>query len=213
VGNLGLNYKFKASAEKPFTIFADDFDKNGTNDIFLTKYNNGKLVPIRGKNCSSQQLPNINDKFKTYTEFANADINQILGDISATTLKYEAQEFASLILENNNGKLNLKKLPAEAQFSVTNSIVVDDFNADGIKDILIAGNKFEAEVETSRADASIGLLLLGSKSKKYTATNYLKSGFFVPYNVKDSKKIKLANGKKGILVAVNNGGLKLCKSN
>jgi enediyne biosynthesis protein E4 len=213
VGNLGLNYKFKASAEKPFTIFADDFDKNGTNDIFLTKYNNGKLVPIRGKNCSSQQLPSINDKFKTYTEFANADINQILGEMSATTLKYEAQEFASVILENDNGKLKLKQLPAETQFSVINSIEIDDFNADGIKDILIAGNKFEVEVETSRADASIGLLLLGTKSKNYVATSYLDSGFFVPYNAKDSKKIKLANGKKGVLVVVNNGGLKLFRAN
>ncbi|MFK8165150.1 MAG: VCBS repeat-containing protein, partial [Lewinella sp.] len=37
LGNLGLNYKFQASVEKPFYVFASDFDQNGSNDIFLAK--------------------------------------------------------------------------------------------------------------------------------------------------------------------------------
>ena len=74
------------------------------------------------------------------------------------------QLFESIILENNNGTLNIKRLPAEAQFSVINGIVVDDFNNDNILDILIAGNKFEVEVETTRADASIGQLFLGNSN-------------------------------------------------
>ena len=37
LGNLGENYKFKASEDKPFYVFASDYDKNGTNDVFLAK--------------------------------------------------------------------------------------------------------------------------------------------------------------------------------
>ena len=37
VGNIGENYKFKASIEKPFQVYAKDFDSNGTNDVFLAR--------------------------------------------------------------------------------------------------------------------------------------------------------------------------------
>ena len=207
VGNLGLNYKFKASKDKPFMIFASDYDSNGTNDIFLAKYNNNKKVPIRGKECTSEQLPSIREKFKTYTEFAKADIIEILGEDSKNAIAYEAKQFASIILENNKGKLIVKKLPLESQLSVVNSIIVEDFNKDGILDIVIAGNKFEVEIETTRADASLGLVLLGSKTGKYKTLSYLESGLYLPYNIKEIKKININNKKAGILSGINDNEL------
>ncbi|MEO0341059.1 MAG: FG-GAP-like repeat-containing protein [Bacteroidota bacterium] len=211
LGNLGLNYKFKASAEKPFTIFADDFDQNGTNDIFLAKYNEDRMVPIRGKECSSQQLPTLNKKFATFKEFAEADIHQILDGKTKRALRYEAQEFRSLILENVEGTLMVKALPTEAQFSTVNGILVHDFDGDTTQDILIAGNRFEAEVETTRADSSPGALFLGGQeAMTWTKSPIVESGFFVPYNVKAVQAIRLGkDGTIGILVGVNDGELKL----
>lgn len=207
LGNLGLNYKFKASKEAPFLIYADDFDGNGTNDIFLTQHYKDRLVPVRGKQCSSEQLPQINKKFSSYEKFAKADISDII-PIKKNTLKYEAQMFESIVMINNNGTFNIKKLPTEAQFSAINGIVVSDFNNDTILDILIAGNKFEVEVETTRADASIGQLFLGTEEGDFKTINYLESGIFLPYNVKDIQAIKLGN-TIGILSAVNDDQIRL----
>lgn len=123
IGNLGENYKFKASKEKPFYVFANDFDNNGTNDIFLAKTVKNRLVPIRGKECSSQQLPGLNKKIKTYEGFAKSDLGTILGDKMNEAIRYEAHIFSSIILENNDGKLEIKKLPKEAQFSSVNGII------------------------------------------------------------------------------------------
>ncbi len=209
IGNLGLNYKFTASEKKPFIVYANDFDKNGTNDVFLAKHYKNREVPIRGKECTSQQMPEINKKFKTYQEFAKSNIIDVIGEKDNQTLRYEAKEFASVILENVNNELKMKYLPSEAQFSVINGVISQDFNDDGVNDLLIAGNKFETEVETTRADASIGSLMIGTNSKEYAPLNYLESGFYESGNVKEIKSINLANNKKGVLVGVNNGELKL----
>ncbi len=66
VGNLGLNYKYKATKDQPFQVHTDDFDKNGALDIILSYSENGNIFPVRGRSCSSQQIPSIGQKFKTF---------------------------------------------------------------------------------------------------------------------------------------------------
>ena len=109
---------------------------------------------------------------------------------------------------NDNGKFTIKKLPLEAQFSTVNCILVNDFDKDGLKDILIAGNKFDVEVETTPADASPGLFLKGLGGLNFKSTKPLESGFFVPYNVKDMQALKIKNGW-GILVSSNDDELRV----
>ncbi len=158
-GNLGMNYKFQANTEKPFEVYAKDFDGNGTNDIFLARHLNNLVVPIRGRECTSQQYPLITKKFPTYLSFAESDLKGILGQEIETALHYKAHIFSTVLLENNDGKFAIKILPVEAQLSTVNGIIIKDFDKDGIKDIVMAGNKFDVEVETTPADASPGLFL------------------------------------------------------
>jgi len=207
-GNLGENYKFSASKEKPFEVYAKDFDNNGTNDIFLAKHLNDIVVPIRGRECTSQQCPMIAQKFPTYLSFAESDLKGILGEEIETAYHRQAVLFSSVIFINESGKFTAKKLPLEAQLSVVNGILVNDFNGDGKKDILIAGNKFDVEVETTPADASPGLFMKGDGNGNFTPMKPGESGFFVPYNVKD---IEMINTKQEplILVTSNNGPLRV----
>ncbi|WP_276167054.1 VCBS repeat-containing protein [Zobellia alginiliquefaciens] len=212
LGNLGENYKFTASKDKPFYVFANDFDSNGTNDIFLAKKLKNSLVPIRGKECSSQQIPGLNKKFKTYEGFANADLPTILGEKITDATRYEAQIFSSVILENTNQGLQINKLPVEAQFSTVNGIVCNDFDGDGVQEILLGGNKFEVEIETTRADASPGFLFKNNSQNEFRALSPAQSGFFIPYSVKDIQQIKISNGQVGILVTTNDDVLRLFKT-
>jgi hypothetical protein len=207
-GNLGENYKFKATNEKPFEVYARDFDNNGTNDIFLAKYNGETQVPVRGRECTSQQCPMIAQKFPSFLSFAESDLKTILGEDIETAIHQQAHLFSTVFLINDNGKFTIKKLPLEAQLSTVNCIMVKDFDADGKKDILISGNKFDVEVETTPADASPGLFLKGLGGLEFKAAKPLESGFFVPYNVKDMQPIKLKNGW-GILVSANNDSLRV----
>ena len=207
-GNLGENYKFKASVEKPFEVYAKDFDNNGTNDIFLAKYNGDVQVPVRGRECTSQQCPFISQKFPSFLSFAESDLKTILGEEIESALHYKAHLFSSVILINDNGKFTIKKLPLDAQLSTVNCIIVNDFDKDGKKDILISGNKFDVEVETTPADASPGVFLKGMGNMNFQSAQPLESGFFVPYNVKDMQPVKMKNGW-GILVSSNNDSLRI----
>ena len=207
-GNLGENYKFKATINKPFEVYARDFDDNGTNDIFLAKYNGDVQVPVRGRECTSQQCPFIVQKFPSFISFAESDLRTILGEEIETALHYQARLFSSVILVNEKGKFTIKKLPLEAQLSTVNCMMVEDFNKDGKKDILIAGNKFDVEVETTPADGSPGVFLKGVGNLNYQGTKPLESGFFVPYNVKDMQAVRTKKGTS-ILVSANNDSLRV----
>lgn len=208
-GNIGENYKFKASYERPFQVFAKDFDNNGSNDIFLARYvKDSTLVPIRGRECTSAQMPVIKEKFPTYLSFAKSDLQTILGKDIETAEHRKAYLFSSVIFVNDNGNFTMKKLPVDAQLSAVMGIVVDDFDADGKKDILIGGNKFDTEVETTPADASPGVFLKGLGDLTFKSIKSEESGFFIPYNVKALHSITV-KGEKAILVGANNDRLRV----
>jgi hypothetical protein len=208
-GNLGENYKFKASAEKPFMVYANDFDGNGTNDVFLARHLNDTLVvPVRGRECTSQQMPGIGLRFPTFGAFANSDLRSIIGQDIDKALHYKAYLFSTVIFVNDNGKFTIQPLPVEAQLSTVNAFVIRDMNGDGKKDILLGGNKFDVEVETTPADASPGLYLENQGGLSFKPVAASKSGFFIPYNVKDIQAVKVS-GRSVILVSSNNDRLRI----
>ena len=209
-GNLGKNSKFKASYKKPFNVFSTDFDQNGTCDIVLSKEYNGKLVPTRGRQCSSEQMPFIKEKFPTYKEFATAGLEDILGKEKINeALHLQVTDFESKILINNgNGTYTAKALPRLAQVSPLNGIIVKDINKDGNLDLITAGNMYNTEVETPRYDAGTGLIMLGNGKGDFDVIPSGKSGFFADKDVKDIALIK-SKGRELILVANNSDTLQV----
>nr|WP_299385716.1 VCBS repeat-containing protein [Allomuricauda sp.] len=206
VGNAGLNIKFKASKEKPFKIYAADFDDNGTNDIVLSKKYNGTYVPVRGRECSSQQMPFIKDKFETYSEFANASLVDIYGEKLETSYERSVTEFQSVLLINKgNGQFEKKVLPIQAQTFPLLDCVFLDLNNDGHDDIIAGGNIYDTEVETPRLDAITGLILLSNGNDGYTPIPQQQTGLFLEGNVKSLELIETSNQQKYLISAVNNG--------
>jgi len=213
VGNLGLNYKSKATIKEPFEVYAKDFDNNGSLDIVLSYYNEGKLYPVRGRSCTSGQNPEIAKKFPSYNQFSVADVDQVYGKKELeTALHYQAKNFASGYLENlGNGKFKFKKLPNLAQLSSINKTLVDDYDGDGNLDFVIAGNLYESEIETPRNDSSIGLFLKGDGKGNFKAVSRMKSGFFAPGDVKDMVALTTKKNQKLILTILNRGKLNIVK--
>ncbi|MEZ4810105.1 MAG: VCBS repeat-containing protein [Allomuricauda sp.] len=207
-GNLGDNNKFHPSVDKPLHIYGNNFDDDGAYDMILSKIYNGTLVPVRGKECSTEQNPFVSEKIGSYKEFANSSLVDIYGEsqINASYHK-EADTFGSaLILNNGDGTFTTKELPSNAQLGPTMAFVTTDINGDGYIDVLGAGGIFEAEVETVRYDSNTGYILLGNADG--SLTSYWDISFFNAKNAKAMKKITIA-GKEHYLIANNNAPLAL----
>ena len=190
IGNWGKNNKFHPTKEKPLHIYADFFDDNISFDIALSKVSKtGDLLPIRGKECSTQQTPFLSKKVKTFKEFAASTMPEIYGlDKLEKATHYRAHNFASIILKNNgNRQFEVQELPNEAQFSPILSVEIADVNNDDYFDIFGAGNVNEAEVETIKYDASKGHVLLGNKTGNYQFLN--DNSYFTNKEAKAIKKI------------------------
>ncbi|TMM59554.1 hypothetical protein FEE95_03030 [Maribacter algarum] len=212
-GNLGLNYKYKTSKSSPFEIYANDFDENGTSDIVLSYEKQGVKLPLRGRECSSQQVPAIKKRFETFESFANADLNDIYGkSILEKSLKYRVDTFAHHWIENKgNGSFEMHELPNHTQFSSISAFEIFDYNGDQYPDVISGGNLLQSEVETPRNDAGVGLVLSGSATG-WNVVKPKKSNLFINGEVKDITTIRLGTSNKvGFLIALNNNQLRLLK--
>jgi len=202
-GNLGHNIKYKASPSEPFKVYTDDFDKNGTHDVYLGYYQSGKCYPVRGRECSSQQMPFVKEKFGSYKDFGLATIDQVLeGKVSESTSVNQAHTFSSTVFLNKNGEFKSVILPNEAQIAPVNGIVVDDFDKDGKQDIFLAGNMYQREVETTRSDAGKGCLLTFEEDGSIRTRRTPETGISADKDVRSVSKI--SNGDHNLLVIANN---------
>nr|WP_262916799.1 VCBS repeat-containing protein [Aestuariivivens insulae] len=213
MGNLGYNYKYKAKKGEPFSLYAYDYDGNNKEDLVLSYYNNGVQYPVRGRECSSQQIPAIKKKFKDYNSFAEANLIEVYSKehIEKAT-QYQVEDFGSAYMENlSDGTFKLKRLGLLAQLSSMNDFETGDFNGDGILDVLAAGNLYGSEVETPRNDASYGIVLLGKGNGDFEILMPYEIGIHISGEVKSINVIHLADGSKAFLLAKNDDYLQLLK--
>jgi len=212
LGNLGRNYNYQASEDDPFNLYTYDFDNNGKNDIVFSTYEEGIEIPVDCRDGSAEQIPAIKIKFQDFHSYATASLADIYSEehLEQAT-HYQIRSFAHSYLENlGNGQFKL--LPIEDNFmqiAPLNTMVVHDINGDGNEDVIYAGNLYGSKVEIPRADASFGGVLTGNGNGGFKSVMPYDSGLLVKGEVKNIRKIELADGSQGVLFAVNNDYLKL----
>ena len=215
-GNLGLNCNYRVDSAGPMDLYATDLDGNGSIDPVPFYYIIGKdgerhSYPGISRNLFAEQVPAIKKHFLLYEDYAQVTFNDIFnGKAKDNMLHLFCNETRTCYFENTgNGKFLKHPLPVEAQFAPVNAIICDDLDNDGYKDILLAGNEYQAEVTRGRYDASYGCFLRGNRNKSFTPVKPVESGFIVDGDVKDMSLISLSGGQKLLLVAVNNDSLKV----
>jgi hypothetical protein len=201
-GNLGLNYTYTTSPHARFGIYAADFTGNQTTDIVLTQQIDGMEYPFFGLARLGRDIYPLAVRFPTYASFAEASLRQMFDSSQLRrAVHYQADTFASIYLQNNgNGTFTSFPLPNLAQISPIRGIIAHDVDGDGNLDLLVAGNLYQAEPNTPRADAGNGLWLKGDGHGRFKPVPPVESGFLAPRDVTGLALITTPAGK-AVLVA------------
>ncbi|MDN3493534.1 VCBS repeat-containing protein [Winogradskyella bathintestinalis] len=212
LGNLGENSVFKASVDRPVTLALGDFDKDGKIDPIISSFSKDedgvyRSYPFASRDLLSEQMLYINNKFRTYKQYATATIKDIALETPYSTLK--VTQLKSSYLENlGNGEFKLHALPIPAQFAPVFGTTIKDVDLDGNLDVVLIGNFYHAEVGYGQYDASLGLCLKGNGDGTFMPQNYSESGFLVNG---DARALVQINSKKGdlLMASQNKGSLRI----
>lgn len=210
IGNHGLNSRFRASTEKPVCMYVNDFDQNGTAEQIICTFNGDKMYPMALRHDLVAQLPGLKKKYLKYDSYKDQTAADIFSpEQLAGALKLDAYEFeTSLLINQGDGKFELKPLPIEAQMAPMYGIAINDFDSDGNLDILLGGNFFAAKPEVGRYDASYGVWLHGEGKGVFKAIKPRESGLYIKGEARDMVVIGTSNNRL-VLVARNSDKLQL----
>ncbi len=210
--NVGFNTKYgHPSAEKAVLLYHGDMDGNGQADLVEAKASSEGILPVRGRSCSSQAMPFIKDKFKSFKAFASASLDGIYTPQKlAESQKVTATEFASGVLINESKpgapKFAWKSLPESAQISPGYGVAaVPVWSAR--PDVVMAQNLDTREPETGLWRGSLGCALKNGPHG-FEAVDHAASGLVIPGDAKGLAVTDLdGDGRPDFLVTQNNAPL------
>ena len=200
-GNWGLNSVIKASTKEPIELFYSDYDNNGSIDPIITYYINGVSYPMASRDEITDQMTFLRQKFPTYDAYADATIKDILSPAQLKSSNILTANYLNTTwFENVNGTYVKRSLPIQANFAPVYAIAVDDFNKDGIMDILLMGNTEKARIKIGKIDANYGVLLIGEGKGAFKYMDQNSAGLMIKGAVRAVEQVT----KGSILVTINN---------
>jgi hypothetical protein len=199
VGNIGSNTQLKFNKKEPLELYYADFDNNGSIDPFLNFYIQGVSYPFVSRDELNDQMYAMRRKFSSYKDYSTITMKGIFSEEELNKAgKKMAQESRSVVLMNRKGKFKLQPLTLQAQFSIITQIQAEDFNKDGITDLLLLGNKSDNRLKIGSMEANYGCLLLGDGSGEFRYTEQTISGLQLKGDCKSAQIFN--NGKGNYLV-------------
>jgi len=194
-GNAGLNFKMKASAERPIKLHLDDFDENGQPDPIIFYDFFGNYVPFASKDKLVDQLPSLKKKFLSYTDFSKVStIEDLTGKKESEILEIrKIEELRSMAYLNLGPETKAIPLPKEAQMST-----IEDFEITEDNIIVFIGNFLDYATELGQSSGNSGGRLSFGKKNNLKILGSLS----LPHTLNTRKIIELSSGK--FLVVSNN---------
>ena len=195
-GNAGLNFKLKATKERPVKLYIDDFDDNGQVDPILFYDFFGHYVPFASKDKLVGQLPSLKKKFLKHSQFSKiTGMEDLTGKAEKEILEIKKiEELRSMLYLNIGENTQEMPLPQEAQMSSIEDILIDI--VDDKSRIIFVGNYLDYTTELGESNGNSG----GVMSFSNTFDTY--ESLPLPRNLNARRIIQLNENQ--FLVVANN---------
>jgi enediyne biosynthesis protein E4 len=210
-GNFGLNSIYQASSAEPISLYAKDFDGNGSMDPIVCRYIQGKEYPVHSRETLTEQIVSLKKVLTTYAKYGESSLQDILSKKQLDGAQvYQCDHLASSYIENlGRGNFSLRRLPIPCQTSPINDLLIEDYDSDGNLDVMAVQNDYSFEPLGGLYDAGIGLLLMGDGKGSFANVPVTKSGFYVSGDAKSIARVTTKNKKELYIVAQNQDSLLL----
>ena len=189
LGNVGQNFKWQPSQEKPVYLYLDDFDQNEQLDPIIFYDFFGAPRPFNSKDDLGQQLPMIKKKFTSYVKFSEVENLKDLVDYKdeeVLEIKKMTDARSLLLLKSENG-FQVQPLPQEAQFSSIQDFYWDPKN----EQLFYFGNSNQFVTELGQQTANPGAIAKFINDKNgFEHQEFLP----LPIQINPRKIIKLDDG-------------------
>jgi len=206
LGNVGQNFKWQPSKEKPVTLYLDDFDQNEQLDplIFYDFY--GTQRPFNTKDNLGQQLPMIKKKFTSYTKFAKVEsITDLVGAKEKDILEIKKiTDARSLFFLKTDKGYQVNPLPKEAQFSS----ILDFYWEEESQSLYYFGNTNQFVTELGQQTANPAAIAMFDPSQ-----NTFEHQEFLPLPIKINPRKVILLDDGTLLVSTNDDYVYLISKN
>lgn len=201
VGNAGSNLQYGASPEKPLELFLQDLNDDQVSDPIISYYIGDRRYPIHSYDEMVDQMRSFRKRYPDYESYSGVGIDDLIKPKDTEPEShFKINYLKSSWVENANGKMILRPLPDLFQKSMLTGILKDDFDGDGVPEILCVGNFYPYRVEWGPSDSFFGGML-EFKNKELVIDN--KKSLMFRGDIRDAHLMRGARNKTLMLISRN----------
>ncbi|MBM3845843.1 MAG: hypothetical protein FJ405_06110 [Verrucomicrobia bacterium] len=214
-GNWGLNNKYREFLKDGLEVFYADVDMDGVTELIEAYWEPElkKKVPWRDWKTVRRAIPKLSERFSSYRAYAQASVQEILGEDYGMYKALRAEVLESVMLLNRGERFECRPLHGRAQFAPVFGIAVGDMDGDGAEDAFLAQNFFGTDMETGRYDGGRGLWMKGDGKGTLKPVEGHESGLLIHGEQRAAGLCDYdGDGRVDLAVTQNGAGTKLYRN-
>ena len=159
----GRNTSTPADSAHPLVMLHGPVGTAGEEEIILAHHDPRLkgVSPLNGYQRMRVVLSDLASRIRTFGEYADATVEQILGPATSKVQRTEITTLSHTLFVNRGDQFDAVELPVESQAAPAFYAGIADFDGDGNEDVYLAQNFSFTTAGLPRYDAGRGLILRG----------------------------------------------------